>query len=247
MKHAMLHQIDEALPTEVIVGSSTSSFLLLDMIQECSRAPERFVLSHPFNRAPAASPPPQRPCLGSGCLSDHAYPVSASPHAACRAVWHGRRLRGQGNRLLPLGGSPSDHDEQAVAGPRRESPDLRHLSRGGLDAQGGHREPSSPLPQLALRTPAALSAQASVADIDAAMSQGPGMRFAHMGPFQTYHLAAGDGGIAQYLEHLGPSQVRPSRVQLSAYVHPCAHLHGVCGARRPGGRALERALCWSRG
>lgn len=32
------------------------------------------------------------------------------------------------------------------------------------------------------------------------------MRFAHMGPFQTYHLAAGDGGIAQYLEHLGPSQ-----------------------------------------
>ena len=36
--------------------------------------------------------------------------------------------------------------------------------------------------------------------------QGPGMRFAHMGPFQTYHLAAGDGGIAQYLEHLGPSQ-----------------------------------------
>lgn len=37
-------------------------------------------------------------------------------------------------------------------------------------------------------------------------SQGPGMRFAHMGPFQTYHLAAGDGGIAQYLEHLGPSQ-----------------------------------------
>ena len=58
MKHAMLHQIDEALPTEVIVGSSTSSFLLLDMIQECSRAPERFVLSHPFNRAPAASPPP---------------------------------------------------------------------------------------------------------------------------------------------------------------------------------------------
>eukprot|EP01052_Picozoa_sp_SAG31_P004498 SAG31_NODE_187_length_20848_cov_22.521953_4_plen_83_part_00 len=27
-----------------------------------------------------------------------------------------------------------------------------------------------------------------------------------MGPFQTYHLAAGNGGISQYLEHLGPSQ-----------------------------------------
>ena len=57
VKHAMLHQIDEALPTEVIVGSSTSSFLLLDMIQECSRAPERFVLSHPFNRAHSTPPP----------------------------------------------------------------------------------------------------------------------------------------------------------------------------------------------
>jgi len=48
---------------------------------------------------------------------------------------------------------------------------------------------------------------ASVADIDAAMSQGPGMRFAHMGPFQTYHLANGDNGIQGYLDHLGPSQV----------------------------------------
>ena len=64
MKHAMLHQIDEALPTEVIVGSSTSSFLLLDMIQECSRAPERFVLSHPFNRA-HSTPPSPAPVEGS--------------------------------------------------------------------------------------------------------------------------------------------------------------------------------------
>ena len=49
VKHAMLRQIDEALPTDVIVGSSTSSFLLLDMVADCTRAPERFVLSHPFN------------------------------------------------------------------------------------------------------------------------------------------------------------------------------------------------------
>ena len=69
-----------------------------------------------------------------------------------------------------------------------------------------------------------------MADIDAAMSQGPGMRFAHMGPFQTYHLAAGDGGIAQYLEHLGPSQVPPRRVQLSRNVRPCAHFCTACAA-----------------
>jgi carnitine 3-dehydrogenase len=29
-----------------------------------------------------------------------------------------------------------------------------------------------------------------------------------MGPFMTYHLGGGLGGLRHYLEHLGPSQVR---------------------------------------
>ncbi|WP_210495483.1 3-hydroxyacyl-CoA dehydrogenase NAD-binding domain-containing protein [Microvirga antarctica] len=49
---------------------------------------------------------------------------------------------------------------------------------------------------------------ASVADIDAAICQGPGLRWAIMGPHMTYHLGGGDGGIAHYLDHLGPSQER---------------------------------------
>ncbi|WP_448206957.1 3-hydroxyacyl-CoA dehydrogenase NAD-binding domain-containing protein [Azospirillum sp. sgz302134] len=49
---------------------------------------------------------------------------------------------------------------------------------------------------------------ASVADIDAAISHGPGLRWAIMGPHMTYHLGGGDGGIAHYLAHLGPSQLR---------------------------------------
>lgn len=49
-KQAMLRRIDEVLPTDVIVGSSTSSFLLVDMVATCTRAPSRVVLSHPFNR-----------------------------------------------------------------------------------------------------------------------------------------------------------------------------------------------------
>ncbi|MCW8836365.1 MAG: 3-hydroxyacyl-CoA dehydrogenase NAD-binding domain-containing protein [Rhodospirillales bacterium] len=48
---------------------------------------------------------------------------------------------------------------------------------------------------------------ASVADIDAALTHGPGMRWAIMGPHMTYHLGGGEGGIAHYLKHLGPSQV----------------------------------------
>lgn len=48
---------------------------------------------------------------------------------------------------------------------------------------------------------------ASVADIDAAVCNGPGLRWAIMGPHMTYHLGGGRGGIEHYLSHLGPSQV----------------------------------------
>lgn len=47
---------------------------------------------------------------------------------------------------------------------------------------------------------------ASVADIDLAVTAGPGRRWAFQGPFLTYHLGGGRGGIRHYLEHLGPSQ-----------------------------------------
>lgn len=47
---------------------------------------------------------------------------------------------------------------------------------------------------------------ASVRDVDDAVRFGPGLRWAVMGPHLLYHLAAGDGGYAQYLDHLGPTQ-----------------------------------------
>ena len=45
---------------------------------------------------------------------------------------------------------------------------------------------------------------ASVADVDAAISEGPGLRWALMGPHLTFHLAGGTGGMAHFLEQLGP-------------------------------------------
>lgn len=44
---------------------------------------------------------------------------------------------------------------------------------------------------------------ASVADIDAAISEGPGLRWALMGPHLTFHLAGGNGGMAHFLDQLG--------------------------------------------
>jgi carnitine 3-dehydrogenase len=45
---------------------------------------------------------------------------------------------------------------------------------------------------------------ASVADIDTAIANGPGLRWAVLGPFANQHLSGGPGGLAHILEHLGP-------------------------------------------
>jgi 3-hydroxyacyl-CoA dehydrogenase len=45
---------------------------------------------------------------------------------------------------------------------------------------------------------------ASVADIDAAIAHGPGLRWALLGPLVNQHLSGGSGGLAHVLEHLGP-------------------------------------------
>lgn len=46
---------------------------------------------------------------------------------------------------------------------------------------------------------------ATVADVDAAISEGPGLRWALMGPHLTFHLAGGEGGMAHFLHHLLPA------------------------------------------
>jgi len=44
---------------------------------------------------------------------------------------------------------------------------------------------------------------ASVEDIDRAVRAGPGMRWAIMGPYLTYHLGGGAGGIEYLMRHIG--------------------------------------------
>jgi carnitine 3-dehydrogenase len=50
----------------------------------------------------------------------------------------------------------------------------------------------------------ALEGVASIEDIDAAISYGPGLRWAIMGPHMLHHLAGGEGGLRHLLEHIGP-------------------------------------------
>jgi 3-hydroxyacyl-CoA dehydrogenase len=47
----------------------------------------------------------------------------------------------------------------------------------------------------------------SVADLDWAVADGPGLRWALLGPIATQHLSGGAGGLRHVLEHLGPPMV----------------------------------------
>ncbi len=50
----------------------------------------------------------------------------------------------------------------------------------------------------------------SVADVDAAISQGPGLRWALMGPILTFHLGGGAGGLRYLMDHIGVDNLWPA-------------------------------------
>ena len=88
------------------------------------------------------------------------------------------------------------------------------------------------------------SGVASVADVDAAVVNGPGLRWAVMGPHMLYHLGGGAGGYAQYLHHLGPTQeVRWASLNTSPLTEAVRArlVEGVeAEAREMGGDLVER-------
>jgi carnitine 3-dehydrogenase len=52
---------------------------------------------------------------------------------------------------------------------------------------------------------AVVTGLASVEDVDTAISAGPGLRWAVMGPHMTFHLGGGDGGITHMLDQFKPA------------------------------------------
>jgi carnitine 3-dehydrogenase len=51
--------------------------------------------------------------------------------------------------------------------------------------------------------------EATVEQIDTAITEGPGLRWPVHGPCLTFHLAGGEGGMAHMLDHFGPSLKEP--------------------------------------
>ncbi|MDO5744186.1 MAG: 3-hydroxyacyl-CoA dehydrogenase NAD-binding domain-containing protein [Micrococcaceae bacterium] len=51
--------------------------------------------------------------------------------------------------------------------------------------------------------------EATVEQIDTAITEGPGLRWPLQGPMLTFHLAGGQGGMKHMLDHFGPSLKSP--------------------------------------
>lgn len=164
MKQALYKRLGEIVPTDVVIGSSTSGLMMTDIQADCT-TPERTVIGHPFN-------PPY---------------------------------------LLPL---------VEIVGGKRTAPESVEWA-GAFYAHAG----KSPLLMkkeipgfVATRLQEALwrealhmvaNGEASPADIDNALMNGPAPRMVAQGQCMAFHVACGAGGMATNLDQFGPALKLP--------------------------------------
>ncbi len=159
-KRALFAALEQALPDDVAVASSSSGLMMTDLARDL-RTPERFVIGHPFN------PPHLIP------LVEVVGGERTSPETVQSCVAFYRHI---GKHPIHL---------------RREAPGhLANRLQSALWREAVH---------------AVAEGVATVADVDAAVAYGPGLRWALMGPHLTFHLAGGEGGMEHFMEHLGPA------------------------------------------
>jgi carnitine 3-dehydrogenase len=163
-KISLLAEIDAVTPPDVIIGSSTSGFLMSDMAVGTT-SPGRFVVGHPFN------PPYLIPLVEI---------VGGRDTDPATVTWAEGFYAHTGKVCLTM-----DREVPGFVGNRLQEA----LWREALHMID--------------------SGQATVRQIDDAISYGPGLRWALMGPMLTFHLAGGQGGMAHMLDHFGPALLEP--------------------------------------
>jgi len=85
----------------------------------------------------------------------------------------------------------------------------------------------------------------SVADADAAIAYGPGLRWALMGPSLTFHLAGGEGGMRHFMEHLaGPAQSWMNDLGATRLTEPVQKLIIDGVAEEAGSRTIADLQRW---
>jgi 3-hydroxyacyl-CoA dehydrogenase len=158
-KQKLFGQLDELLPPDVIIASSSSGLTMSEIQKGAATHPERCVIAHPFN----------------------------PPH------------------LIPLveivGGAKTSAETVKRA-------DEFYTSIGRKTVRVKKEMPG----HIANRLQAALAREVwylvaedvvSAADVDTALSWGPGLRWGVMGNMMLNHLAGGPGGIEHALQGLG--------------------------------------------
>jgi 3-hydroxyacyl-CoA dehydrogenase len=160
-KKKLYRQLDELLPADVIIASSSSGLTMSAIQSDCPSHPERCVIGHPFN------PPhlvPLVEIVGGAKTSEATIERAAEFYT------------GLGKQVVRV---------------RKEVP--------------GH---------VANRLQAALAREVyylvaegivSAADVDTALSWGPGLRWGIMGNMMLNHLGGGQGGIEHFFQQFtGP-------------------------------------------
>ena len=160
-KQKLYGQLDEALPPDVIIASSSSGLKMSELQSGAASHPERCVIAHPFN------PPhliPLVEIVGGAKTSEETIRRAAEFYTSIgqRTV----RL----NKEMP--GHVANRLQAALA---RE---VYYLVADGV---------------------------VSAADVDTALSWGPGLRWGVMGNMMLNHLGGGPGGIEHFFQQFtGP-------------------------------------------
>src|SRR5712671_533043 len=155
-KKKLYRELDEMLPPDVIIASSSSGLTMSEIQSACRLHPERCVIAHPFN------PPHLVPLVEivGGTLTSEATIQRASAF-----------YTGLGKETVRLRKEVPGHVANRLqAALARE---VYHLVADGV---------------------------VSVADVDKALSWGPGLRWGIMGNVLLNHLGGGPGGIEHFFE-----------------------------------------------
>jgi 3-hydroxyacyl-CoA dehydrogenase len=201
-KKKLYGQLDELLPADVIIASSSSGLTMSEIQSGCPLHPERCVIAHPFN------PPHLVP------LVEIVGGVKTSEETIQRAA---KFYTGLGKRTVRLHKEVPGHVANRLqAALARE---VYHLVGEGV---------------------------VSVADVDTALSWGPGLRWGIMGQVLLNHLGGGQGGMEHFLAQftapmtawwkvLGSPQLTPELQQKLI-----AGVHAEVGSRSIDDLAAER-------
>jgi 3-hydroxyacyl-CoA dehydrogenase len=162
-KRTLYKQLDELLPPDVIIASSSSGLTMSEIQSACPSHPERCVIGHPFN------PPhlvPLVEIVGGAKTSEDTIQRATEFYA------------GLGKRPVRLNKEVPGHVANRLqAALARE---VYHLVAEGV---------------------------VSVADVDTALSWGPGLRWGIMGQVLLNHLGGGQGGIEHFFQQFtGPME-----------------------------------------